>query len=137
MTNAIAQPVWTTSKWLSRNEAARYIHVHNSVITELIESGELPASVGHGSKCAKGEVLRINIDDLDAYMYAHLYTPAEEVSEPDKEEAAEKLKKFTNPSRGYKPKRTDVGNAAERAAYLQSVINKPKGKRRGKTCDAA
>lgn len=128
MTNAIAQPVWTTSKWLSRNEAARYIHVHNSVLNELIESGEIPASVGHGARCKNGDVIRINVDDLDRFMYAHPYVP-KETAEAGVEEAAKELEKLDDKRVVMTPSNDEV-SVKERAAYLNSIVNKPKRKRR-------
>lgn len=75
MTKTKPEP-WVYSKWLTKTEAAKYIHRPLDVMTYLLESGEIPASVGDGKRGRYASaVVYVHMDDLDAFMRAHPYEP--------------------------------------------------------------
>lgn len=75
MTRGTGEQVsWSSSKWLVRADAARYIHRSKEALQQLIDAGEIPAVVGD-TRCARGTVLYVHIDDLDRYMRSHPYEP--------------------------------------------------------------
>lgn len=65
---------WSSSKWLSKSAAARYIHRSPEGLQELLDSGEIPASVAPFER-GGARVIYISIDDLDEYMRSTPYMP--------------------------------------------------------------
>lgn len=65
---------WASSKWLSKSAAAKYIHVTDAAIRDLIDSGTIPAVMG-GFRRGGAETVYIHVDDLDAYMRSRPYVP--------------------------------------------------------------
>lgn len=74
MTDSNAHTSWSSSKWLSKSAAARYIHRSPEGLQELLDSGEIPASVAPFER-GGARVIYISIDDLDEYMRSTPYTP--------------------------------------------------------------
>lgn len=65
-----ANVAWSRSKWLSKSDAALYIHKDPRQLQKLLDSGEIPASAASGARRGRNQtpVVYIHIDDLDAYM---------------------------------------------------------------------
>lgn len=65
---------WAQSKWISKSNAAKYIHVSDKEMERLLSEGQIPASVS-ANRAAGREVVYVNIEDLDAYMRQSPYSP--------------------------------------------------------------
>lgn len=72
MTSSPVEP-WKRSKWITKTDAAYYIHQDVGDVQRLIDDGVLQASPAKSRRAGRGQssrVLYLNIDDLDAYMRA-------------------------------------------------------------------
>ena len=76
MTEAAAV-VWSKSKWISKSAAAKYIHVTDARLQELIDARIIFASKSPTNTKGRNRtpVVYCSIDDLDAYMRANPYIP--------------------------------------------------------------
>ncbi len=72
---ASAREPWTQSKWISKSNAARYIHVTDAEIDRLLKEGQIPASVSSTNRKGGSPVVYVNVDDLDTYMRQSPYSP--------------------------------------------------------------
>lgn len=71
--------VWDRSKWLSKADAAVYIHRSVQKLDEYIKRGEIFASSGdRRTGPTRSRIVYIHIDDLDAFMRSHPYVPEAE-----------------------------------------------------------
>lgn len=113
------RPVWADSKWLSKSQSAKYIHADVRVLMALIDSGVIPASVGHGTSRGGAPVLRVNVEDLDRYMYSHPYVPGQ--SSPDE---AEDAARALDVAMLAEPAPDRPADPKARAAYLRSVVSR-------------
>lgn len=79
MPKAVATP-WNTSKWLPRYLAAKYLHLSDAELQELIDRREIPASVLEGRQKGpnRSAPVYLHIDDLDTWMRKHPYRPRSE-----------------------------------------------------------
>lgn len=75
MTDQTTGTSWSTSKWLSKTAAAKYIHRSPAALQQLLDSGAIPASQAPFER-GGAPVVYISIDDLDNYMRSMPYKPA-------------------------------------------------------------
>ncbi len=74
MSVSVREP-WAQSKWISKSNAAKYIHVTDAEIERLLREGEIPASVSRTNRKGGSAVVYVNVDDLDTYMRQSPYSP--------------------------------------------------------------
>ena len=79
MTDQTTGTSWSTSKWLSKTAAAKYIHRSPAALQQLLDSGAIPASQAPFER-GGAPVVYISIDDLDDYMRSTPYRPSKPTS---------------------------------------------------------
>lgn len=81
MTKPAGEP-WKRSKWITKTDAAYYIHQDVEDVQRLIDDGILQASPAKSRRAGRGQsrrVLYLNVDDLDDYMRARAAEYREEM----------------------------------------------------------
>lgn len=72
MSTKTAEP-WANSMWISKSDAAKYIHVTDAEMNRILRHGEIPASVARFSR-GGSKVVYVHIKDLDEYMRQSPYS---------------------------------------------------------------
>lgn len=119
MTRTKAEP-WLTSPWITKSEAAKYIHVSDEEMTALLDSRQIFSSESNRVRGPKrSKVLYVHIADLDAYMRSrpHLAGEGPAHQQPPAEPRAAKPRRAPSSEQVCDPERLmQVGLTAARAA---------------------